>query len=141
MASFSSGGSDVAVNDQTVTIQVPRSADHVSLLRALIAMYAAREQFTLEEVDDLRMAVEEAAVQLLRRSSGASIAMTLWTTGHEVHAELSSASSDTDPIVETSSFSWTILSALSDGLNVETTQGQARVQISKTRATQLAGSA
>ncbi len=141
MASCSSGGSDVAVNDQPVTIQVPRSADHVSLLRALIAMYAAREQFTLEEVDDLRMAVEEAAVQLLRRSSGASIAMTLWTTGDEVHAELSSAASDTDPVVETSSFSWTILSALSDRLNVETTQGQARVQISKTRATQLAGSA
>ena len=126
------------MNDQAVTIQIPSSADHVSLLRALIGMYAARQNFTLEEVDDMRMAVEEAAVQLFRRSSGGAITMALHTDGPTLSAELSSAADSAEPIMDENSFSWTILSALSDDVSVQSLDGTALIRLTKVRATEAA---
>ena len=58
------------MTSRTVTVRIPPEAWHVPLLRTTVAGIAARADFTLEEVDDLRMGVEEAAVLLLR-SAGA----------------------------------------------------------------------
>lgn len=124
------------MNDQTVSIKIPSSADHVSLLRALIGMYAAHENFTLEEVDDMRMAVEEAAVQLLRRSVGDHISMELNSDGPTLSAELRSAVPGNEPVMKETSFSWTILSALSDDVSLTSHEGTAVVRLTKVRATE-----
>ena len=126
------------MNDHSVTLKIPASADHVSLLRALIGMYAARQDFTLEEVDDMRMAVEEAAVQLLRRSSGGDITLELHTHGPRLFAELFCGVDTAEPIMDETSFSWTILSALSDDVSVESLHGTAVVRLTKVRATEVA---
>ena len=126
------------MNDQSVTITIPASADHVSLLRALIGMYAARQDFTLEEVDDLRMAVEEAAVQLLRRVSGDDLEMAVRNDEGTVRATLSGTISGEAPVMDRNSFSWTILSALSDDVRVDTVAGQGVVELSKRRTTEVA---
>ena len=121
------------MNDRSVTIKIPASADHVSLLRALVGMYAAREDFTLEEVDDLRMAVEEAAVQMLRRCSGSHLEMLVRNEGKTVYTRLSADVANEEPIVDRTSFSWTILSALSDTVVVDTVNGTGVVELSRVR--------
>lgn len=126
------------MSEQAVTITIPASADHVSLLRALVGMYAARQDFTLEEVDDLRMAVEEAAVQLLRRVSGDHLEMVVGSSDGTVHARLSGAVGGDEPVMDRSSFSWTILSALSDDVQVDTVDGMGVVRLSKARSTEAA---
>jgi serine/threonine-protein kinase RsbW len=126
------------VNDRSVTITIPASADHVSLLRALVGMYAAREDFTLEEVDDLRMAVEEAAVQMLRRASGPDLQMIVRNEGKTVYARLSAQVASDEPIMDPASFSWTILSALSDAVAVDTVDGTGVVELSRVRGTEVA---
>lgn len=117
----------------SVEIKIPASPDHVSLLRALVGMYAAREDFTLEEVDDLRMAVEEAAVQLLRRVNGDRLGLSIRTEGSTVHARLFGGVDSDEPVMDRDSFSWTILSALSDELRVDTQGGTAVVELTKVR--------
>jgi serine/threonine-protein kinase RsbW len=116
----------------TVTVKVPPAAGYLAVLRTAVGAYAAREQFTLDQVDDLRMAVEEAAVQLLRHVSGDAIVMDVSSTeaGIEVrlHAEVSSG-----PVVDESSFSWTILRALADLVRTQTVEPHARIVLEKHR--------
>lgn len=117
----------------TVTVTIPASAGHLAILRTAVGGFAARDQFTLDQVDDLRMAVEEAAVQLLRRTRGDRIAMDVETTEQGVEVRLRAAAPDTGPVIDESSFSWTILRALADDIRVESRSEQATVVLSKNR--------
>ncbi len=119
----------------TVTVTVPASAGHLSILRTAVGGFAARDHFTLDQVDDLRMAVEEAAVQLLRRTRGARIAMEVETTDAGVEVRLRAEVTGEDPIIDESSFSWTILRALADDIRVETRADDATVVLAKNRLT------
>ena len=122
------------MTDDSVCIEIPATADHVSLLRALVGIYAARQDFTLDEVDDLRMAVEEAAIQLLRRLTGDRLELTVSTVAGGVVAALSGAVAPDEPVVDRSSFSWTILNALADDVAVDTRDRTAVVSLSKLRS-------
>lgn len=118
-----------------VSISVPSSADHVSLLRALVGFYAAREDFTLDEVDDLRMAVEEAAVQLLRRTTEDQLHLVVSTSDGQLQAELTTTVRPDRPLMDETSLSWVILSALADDLTISSQDGSAVVRMTKQRST------
>ena len=106
----------------TVTLRVPPLADHLSLLRTVVSGIAARRDYTLEQVDDLRMAVEEAAVQLLRHGDGSPLVLHATVAEDEVAVELSTGTSAHETVFDPSSFSWMILQALTDRLST-TVQG------------------
>lgn len=100
----------------TVTLRVPPLADHVTLLRTVVSGIAARRDYTLEQVDDLRMAVEEAAVLLLRHGEG-PLELRAVVEDHQLQVELSTHVTTPGTVVDPSSFSWMILQALTDGLS------------------------
>ncbi len=116
-----------------VTVTVPATANHLAVLRTAVGGFAARDQFTLDQVDDLRMAVEEAAVQLLRHSRGDRITMDVETTGLGVEVRLTGNVADDEPVMDQSSFSWTILRALADDIRIESRNQQAVVVLAKHR--------
>ncbi len=116
-----------------VTVTVPATANHLAVLRTAVGGFAARDSFTLDQVDDLRMAVEEAAVQLLRHSRGDRITMDVETTGQGVEVRLSGQVADDDPVIDESSFSWTILRALADDIRIESVAQQAVIVLAKHR--------
>ena len=116
-----------------VTVTVPATANHLAILRTAVGGFAARDQFTLDQVDDLRMAVEEAAVQLLRHSRGDRITMEVVTTDEGVEVHLSGNVADDDPVIDESSFSWTILRALADDIRIESANQQALIVLAKHR--------
>lgn len=118
---------------QTVLLRVPPSADHMALLRATVSSFAAREEFTIDQVDDLRMAVEEAAILLLRRSSGEALTLRMTAFNSEVEVELHTAVDTSTPVLDRASFTWKILEALSDELRSETTGSHGRVVLTKQR--------
>ena len=49
-----------------VTIKLPAAGAYLSVLRTATAGLAARLDFTLDEIEDLRIAVDEACAMLLR---------------------------------------------------------------------------
>ena len=55
---------DCAVQDQ-VTIRMPADGAYLSVLRTATAGLAARLDFTLDEIEDLRIAVDELAFALI----------------------------------------------------------------------------
>lgn len=122
------------VVNTTVTLQVPATPGHLAILRTTIGGIAARDRFTLDQVDDLRMAVEEAAVQLLRQAGDDRLEMTVEPTEQGLEVRLSVAAGSGDgAVLDEDSFSWTILQALADSLEAWRSDGRAVVVLTKHR--------
>lgn len=114
-------------------MKVPPTPGHLALLRTAVGGFAARDHFTLDQVDDLRMAVEEGAVQLLRHVQGDHISLEVRATDLGVEVRLYGPVPGSDPVIDESSFSWTILRALADDLRIEMQQGHATIVMHKHR--------
>ena len=105
----------------------------MALLRATVSSFAAREEFTIDQVDDLRMAVEEAAILLLRRSNGGALTLRITALDAVVEVELHTVVDTSTPVVDRGSFTWKILEALSDDLHSETSGTRGTVVLTKHR--------
>lgn len=117
----------------TVTVRVPPKADHLALLRTAVGWMAGRDDFTIDQVDDLKMAVEEAAVQLLRHGGSSDITLDMLATRTGVEARLHARVDSADPVIDETSFSWLILKALADDLEVDADADIATIVLRKTR--------
>ncbi len=123
------------MSPRTVKVRIPPDNGYVPLFRTTVAGIAAREAFTLEEVDDLRMGVEEAAVLLLRRGGDDPITLEVSVTEHHLEANLSTPTDSGPEPVDETSFSWMILSALAHKVETHLEDGKARIILTKTRST------
>lgn len=121
----------MSLDEPTVTLRVPPLADHVTLLRTVVSGIAARRDYTLEQVDDLRMAVEEAAVLLLRHGDGDPLELLATIGDDTLTVELSTHMADPASVIDPSSFSWMILQALTDDLSASVDEGRARLTLVK----------
>jgi serine/threonine-protein kinase RsbW len=121
------------VTPDTVSLSVPPTPGYLALLRTVVGGCAGREGFTLDQIDDVKMAVDEAAVQLLRASEGTGITVDV-TLGEEAMEVRVSADVATEtPVIDESSFSWTILKALADDLRVDMDPPRCSVVLTKNR--------
>ncbi|HEX3812963.1 MAG TPA: anti-sigma regulatory factor [Mycobacteriales bacterium] len=127
--------SATARKGDVVEIRVPAEAAYVSLLRSAAAGLAARLDFTVDEIDDLRIAVDEACALVLpgvRADSLLTCRMTLGVADLRVavNAE-TTASSPPEP----TSFAWMVLTALADDVTVNTDHDhQITVSLGKARS-------
>jgi serine/threonine-protein kinase RsbW len=106
MAPDSPGDRDV------VRLRLPAIGAYLSVLRTATAGLAARLDFTLEEIEDLRIAVDEACALLLPSAvPGAELDCTFELYKDELHVTVSALTVDgAEPARD--SFAWTVLSAL-----------------------------
>jgi serine/threonine-protein kinase RsbW len=104
-------GGDHAVQDQ-VTIRMPAEGAYLSILRTATAGLAARLDFTLDEIEDLRIAVDEACGMLLGQAAPGADLECDFTLGEDrmAIAVSTTASQPRPPARDT--FAWTVLSAL-----------------------------
>jgi serine/threonine-protein kinase RsbW len=95
-----------------VELSVPARTAYVSVLRTTAAALAARLDFTLDEIEDLRIAVDEASSLLLAQAvPDSQLSCRFELSGNELVVAVSVHSRD--PRVPTrSSFAWTVLTAL-----------------------------
>ena len=101
--------------DPTVTLRVPANSAFVVLIRAAVSAMCARLDFTIDRIDDVKLAVDEAAALLLgdappdadldvRFTPDAPDGMRVEMTAPTVHGRS----------LERDSFTWTVLTALVD---------------------------
>ena len=95
-----------------VTIKLPAAGAYLSVLRTATAGLAARLDFTLDEIEDLRIAVDEACAMLLTQAvAGADLECTFSLDGDSMRVAVSVLTVDgVEPSRDT--FAWTVLSAL-----------------------------
>jgi serine/threonine-protein kinase RsbW len=95
-----------------VVIKLPAAGAYLSVLRTATAGLAARLDFTLDEIEDLRIAVDEACAMLLAQAlPGADLDCTFSLDDKSIRVAVSVLTVDgQQPSRDT--FAWTVLSAL-----------------------------
>jgi serine/threonine-protein kinase RsbW len=100
-----------------VTLTVPASSAYVVLIRTAATALAARADFPLDRLDDLRLAVDEAAALLIADAAPGAV-LTCLLQGyagdrHDLTVRLSTVSTSRRTPDRTG-FAWAVLTALVD---------------------------
>jgi serine/threonine-protein kinase RsbW len=98
--------------NDVVTIKLPAAGAYLSVLRTATAGLAARLDFTLDEIEDLRIAVDEACAMLLTQAvPGADLDCQFSVSSDSMKIAVAVLTVDgQQPSRDT--FAWTVLSAL-----------------------------
>ncbi len=103
------------VAPQVIEVRLPADSSYVSLLRTTTAALAARLRFTVDEIEDLRIAVDEACAMLLSSAhAGATVTCTFDMAADTLNISLA-VPSRTSAVPSKNTFGWTVLSALAGG--------------------------
>ncbi|HVA61680.1 MAG TPA: anti-sigma regulatory factor [Mycobacteriales bacterium] len=102
-----------------VTISLPAAGAYLSVLRTATAGLAARLDFTLDEIEDLRIAVDEACAMLLSQAlPGADLDCRFELGADTMAVSVAVLTQDgLEPSRDT--FAWTVLSALAGEVDAE----------------------
>jgi len=102
---------DASVRD-VVSVRLPAFAAYLAVLRTTTASLAARLDFTLDEIEDLRIAVDEASCLLLAGAAeGAELTSVFEMFPDSIQVSVSTMTDKGHP-PERDSFAWTVLTAL-----------------------------
>ena len=102
---------DVPLRD-VVTVKIPATGAYLAVLRTATAGLAARLDFTLDEIEDLRMAVDEACALLLASAiAGTDLICAFELDGDGLRIAVTVASRD-GVLPRRDTFAWTVLTAL-----------------------------
>ena len=132
-----------ADSDDVVLLAVPASPAYLGVLRTATAGLAARLQFTLDEIEDLRIAVDEACAMLLAIAADTpqlgdtvelSCRFTVTPDALTVHTTVPLGHPD-ERLPGGESFAWQVLSALADEVSASVDGHQAGIRLTKRRPT------
>jgi serine/threonine-protein kinase RsbW len=101
-----------AQGDDVVELRLPADGAYLSVLRTATAGLAARLDFTLDEIEDLRIAVDEACALLLPDAIQDAELTCLFSLAAEALSVTVSVPSRTGRMPRRNTFAWTVLTAL-----------------------------
>jgi serine/threonine-protein kinase RsbW len=111
----------------TVTVSFSADTRNVALARTVAAAVAARADFPLDRLEDLRLAVDEAVTQVIACAS--SEVTCIFTEGdHAIEVEVHALTTVTEPVSVTS-FGWTVLTALVDSASSSVADGRLTISL------------
>ena len=106
--------------DSTIEIRTSASAALIPTIRAVASDLAARADFDLDAIADLRMAVDEACATLVDVAAPSSTLTCTFMVQHErieVQAEVPTGRADA--ALSTETFGWRVLQTLADKVSVQ----------------------
>ena len=106
-----------------VTVRMPADGAYLSVLRTATAGLAARLDFTLDDIEDLRIAVDEACAMLLGQAiPGSSLECSFVLSPDDMTISVSVPSLNPRP-PSGDTFAWTVLSALAGSVEAQAGPG------------------
>jgi serine/threonine-protein kinase RsbW len=117
-----------------VELRVPASSAYVSVLRTAAAGLAARLDFTVDDIEDLRIAVDEAcAVILPLADEDARLSARFDLEPGRFQVAVSVPSAVTEPPAR-NTFAWTVLTALAGEVDASVDDGRVTLTLRKQQA-------
>lgn len=116
-----------------VELKVPALSAYVSVLRTTAAALAARLDFTIDEIEDLRIAVDEASALLLAQATSGSSLTCRFALSGQVLTTSVSAQSRKPHVPPEDSFAWTVLTALAGPIEATIDEADSRVSLTLTK--------
>jgi serine/threonine-protein kinase RsbW len=125
-----------AVEEDVVLLTVPADGGYLSVLRTATAGLAARLHFALDDIEDLRIAVDEACAMLLAVATrGAELSCRFTVTQDALSVEVSVPAVPGARLPSESSFAWKVLTALTTSAAARAADGRATIQLVTRRVT------
>ncbi|HWH00078.1 MAG TPA: anti-sigma regulatory factor [Pilimelia sp.] len=116
------------IEDDVVLLTVPAEVGYLGVLRTATAGLAARLQFALDEIEDLRIAVDEACAMLLAIATpAAELECRFSVTDDALGVEVTVATRPGTHLPSTNSFAWKVLTALTSQASAEVLPGRATI--------------
>jgi serine/threonine-protein kinase RsbW len=126
----------------SVSAEVPATPDFVQVLRNVAAGVAARVEMPIDRIEEIRLAVTEAASLLLDEAAATSLCMTIRRAGDALDVTISSnGTPDRWPSDRAlSSWPWMVVRGLSDDVRLDRDgDGSPSVVFSKRRGPDAGG--
>ena len=118
----------------TVELRLPASSAYLAVLRTAAAGLAARLDFTLDEIEDLRIAVDEACAMLLPKVPDGEQLTCRFEVGADSLGVRVSARPQGGQPPRRDSFAWTVLTALAGEVDAHADgEGQVTISLRKHR--------
>ena len=126
------GSAEAARAYEHVLLALPAATTYLSVLRTATAGLAARMDFTLDEIEDLRIAVDEASGMLLPGApDGAELTCRFEVAPGRIAVTLSTPSPARE-LPPRDTFAWTVLTALAGDVDATVTdQGELAIRLVK----------
>ena len=102
----------------TINLAVPASPEYVGLIRSAAAHIAAHANLTVDAIDDLRLAVDEAFAVLISHKPDSG-AVSIKFVIHPEQLEIEFQGPTGSPSPDKESFAWTVLMALVHEVSTE----------------------
>lgn len=121
---------DTESGDDVVVLTVPAEVGYLGVLRTATAGLAARLQFALDEIEDLRIAVDEACAMLLAIAvPRAALECHFSVTDDALAVEVTVDTVPKAQLPSTSSFAWKVLTALTTSAGAEVHGQRATIRL------------
>jgi serine/threonine-protein kinase RsbW len=124
--------------DAVIRVAVPARPDVLHLLRSVTATVGARLSLPLDDLEDLRIAVDEAATLLLARSGDAERTLHLDLTSGDrtlrVRVRLEPADPDAPDDDPRTSWPWRVISGITDDASIDRSASGTTISFAKTGA-------
>lgn len=126
-------GGDLDLFEDEVTVRLPAHSIYIGVLRSAVAAVAARADFTVDDIEDLRIAVDEACALLLGPAvPGAVLSCHVSARADSVAAAVSTTVSD-PTVPDPTSFGWLVLSALAGAVEAVVDGDTMTIMLSRSR--------
>jgi serine/threonine-protein kinase RsbW len=111
---------DHAFANDMVELRLPAAGAYLSVLRTATAGLAARLDFTLDEIEDLRIAVDEACALLIPDAAEGADLTCLFSLTPDALSVTVQVPSRTGRVPQRNTFAWTVLTALAGEVDAYT---------------------
>lgn len=120
--------------DDIVVLSVPAESAYLSVLRTATAGLAARLHFTLDEIEDLRIAVDEACAMLVSDAvEGSGLTCRFSVADDWLSISVEVPRNGARPLPGSQTFAWKVLSALAGEVHAEESDTHATIRLTKRR--------
>jgi serine/threonine-protein kinase RsbW len=109
--------------DDVVELRLPAASAYLSVLRTATAGLAARLDFTLDEIEDLRIAVDEACALLIPDAADGAELTCLFSLSPDALSVTVEVPSRTGRAPRRNTFAWTVLTALAGEVDAQAGPG------------------
>jgi serine/threonine-protein kinase RsbW len=116
-----------------VEVRIPADVVYVSTLRLTAASLAARCDLTIDDIEDLRLAVDEACALLLPHARPDEPLEARFELAAGRLAVETSVRTDDTAEPDRSGFAWTVLGALASSVDVHASDSRLAIVVTKTR--------
>ena len=126
------GAAATTRSDDVVELRLPADGAYLSVLRTATAGLAARLDFTLDEIEDLRIAVDEACALLLPDAVPDASMTCYFSLADRSLAVTVTVPSRTGRVPKRNTFAWTVLTALAGDVDTAV-DGDGTVSVTLTK--------